>query len=348
MAAQKALVIVGANKAEVTTSHPLPTLPDDCILVKTVAIALNPADWKLLSQSPPIGALLGFDYSGTVEKIGKTVTRSFKAGDRVFGYGRGANNDRLEDGTFAEYIIVKGDLQFHIPDHLTFEEAATMGVALHTAGQGLIQNLGLPFFNEKSDEATPILIYGGSSATGAMGIQLAKLSGYTPIATCSKHNFEYVTSLGASAVFDYKDPECGSKIREYTKNSLKLAWDTISEESSALICAEALSSSGGRYGSLGPSKCPRDDVQSNMTIGTTLFGEELHLGNFTIPAMSDHLAFAKKLAVICEGLLAQKKIKPLVPRVMNGGLRGAADGLELLRKNQVSAQKLVYRVADTA
>ncbi|KAJ5953554.1 hypothetical protein N7454_000450 [Penicillium verhagenii] len=348
MAAQKAFVIVGENKAEVSTNHPLPTLPDDCILVKTVAVALNPADWKLLGRSPPKGALLGFDYSGTVEKIGKAVTRSFKAGERVFGYGRGGNNDRLEDGTFAEYIIVKGDLQLHIPDHLTFEEAATMGAALHTAGQGLIQNLGLPFSNEASDEPIPILIYGGSSATGAMGIQLAKLSGYNPIATCSKHNFEYVTSLGASAVFDYKDPECGRKIREHTNNSLKLAWDTISEESSALICAEALSSSGGRYGSLGLSKCPRDDVQSNMTIGTTLFGEELNFGDFTIPAMPDHLAFAQKHALICEGLLAQKKIKPLVPRVMNGGLRGIADGLKLLRENQVSAQKLVYRIAETA
>jgi NADPH:quinone reductase-like Zn-dependent oxidoreductase len=348
MTTQKALVIVGTNRAEVITNRPRPALPDDCILVKTVAVALNPADWKLLSQSPPVGALLGFDYSGTVQQIGKTVTQSFKIGDRVFGYGRGANSDRLEDGTFAEYIIVKGDLQIRIPEHLTFEEAATMGVALYTAGQGLIQNLGLPFPDKQSNEATPILIYGGSSATGAMGIQLARLCGYTPLTTCSKHNFDYVLSLGAAAVFDYKDPECGMKIREHTKDSLALAWDTISEESSALICAKALSSSGGLYGSLGPSKCPRDDVQSNMTIGTTLFGEELHFGDFKIPAMPDHLAFAKKLAVLCEDLLAEKKIKPLVPRVMNGGLRGAAEGLELLRQNQVSAQKLVYRVADTA
>jgi NADPH:quinone reductase-like Zn-dependent oxidoreductase len=256
-----------------------------------------------------------------LNRFGKGVTKTFKTGDRVFGYGRGANSDRLEDGTFAEYIIVKGDLQIHIPAQLTFEEAVTMGVALYTAGQGLIQNLGLPFINEESKTATPILIYGGSSATGAMGIQLAKLSGYTPLATCSKHNFDYVTSLGASAVFDYKDPECGSKIREYTENSLTVAWDTISDETSALVCARALSSSGGRYGSLGPSKCPRADVQSNMTIGTTLLGEELHFGDFKIPAMPDHLAFAKKLAVLCEDLLAEKKIKPLVPRLMNGGFK---------------------------
>ncbi|KAJ9481226.1 hypothetical protein VN97_g12266 [Penicillium thymicola] len=347
MTTQKALVIVGTNRAEVITNRPLPNLPDDCILVKTVAVALNPADWKLLSQSPPVGALLGCDYSGTVQQIGKTVTKAFKIGDRVFGYGRGANNDRLEDGTFAEFITVKGDLQFHIPDHLTCEEAATMGVALYTAGQGLIQNLGLPFMNERSSKATPILIYGGSSSTGAMGIQLARLCGYTPLATCSKHNFGYVLSLGAAAVFDYKDPECGMKIREHSKDSLTLAWDTISEDSSALICARALSSSGGRYGSLGLSKCPRNDVQSTMTIGTTLFGEELHFGDIRIPAMPDHLSFAKRFAVLCGDLLAEKKIKPLVPQVMNGGLRGAEQGLEIMRAKQISARKLVYRVADT-
>ena len=137
------------------------------------------------------------------------------------------------------------------------------------------------------------------------------------------------------------------KIREHTKDSLALAWDTISEDSSALICARALSSSGGRYGSLGPSKCPRNDVQSNMTIGTTLFGEELHFGDFRIPAMPDHLAFAKKFAVRCADLLAEKIIKPLVPKVMNGGLGGAEQGLEILRAKQISAQKLVYRIADT-
>ncbi|KAJ5654514.1 hypothetical protein N7490_001517 [Penicillium lividum] len=215
-----------------------------------------------------------------------------------------------------------------------------MGVALYTAGQGLIQNLGLPFMDEQSTEPIPILIYGGSSVTGAMGIQLAKLAGYTPIVTCSKHNFDFVKSLGAAAVFDYKDPECGKKIREYTKDSMTLAWDTISEESSALICAEALSSSGGRYGSLGPSKCPRDDVQSNMT-------RQFKSESTKIPAMPDHLAFAKKLAILSEKFLAEKKIKPLVPKVMAGGLNGIANGLQFLRENKVSAQKLVYRVADT-
>jgi NADPH:quinone reductase-like Zn-dependent oxidoreductase len=78
MTTQKALVIVGVNKAEVTTTRPIPILPDDCILVKTVAIALNPADWKLLSQSPPIGSLLGFDYSGTVEQIWKRSDEDFQ------------------------------------------------------------------------------------------------------------------------------------------------------------------------------------------------------------------------------------------------------------------------------
>lgn len=80
-----------------------------------------------------------------------------------------------ETGAFAEHILVKGDLQIKIPDNLSFEEASTLGVGISTVGQGLYQSLGLPLPNQPSKEKTPILIYGGSTATGTLAIQFAKL-----------------------------------------------------------------------------------------------------------------------------------------------------------------------------
>lgn len=91
------------------------------------------------------------------------------------------NDANPETGAFARYIISKGDLVVRIPDAVTWEEAATVGVALITVGLALYHFLPLPLpgIDEKpikeSESAAPILIYGGSTATGTIAIQFAKL-----------------------------------------------------------------------------------------------------------------------------------------------------------------------------
>ena len=71
---------------------PIPKLRDDYILVKTVAVALNPADWQTLDEAfPPrkTKTLLGCDFSGIVVEVGKNVTKDFKKGDRIAGGSHG-------------------------------------------------------------------------------------------------------------------------------------------------------------------------------------------------------------------------------------------------------------------
>lgn len=178
MTTQKAIEIVGPSSAHLTTSHPLPRLRDDYILIKTSAIALNPTDWKHIHYWPTPGALVGVDYSGTVLEVGPKVKKAFKKGDRVCGFCHGSNKLQLEDGTFAEYIAAKGDIQIKIPDAMSFEEAATLGTGILTLGQGLYQSLELPLPTSGSVEGDgkgTVLIYGGSTATGTLAIQFAKL-----------------------------------------------------------------------------------------------------------------------------------------------------------------------------
>jgi NADPH:quinone reductase-like Zn-dependent oxidoreductase len=191
---------------------------------------------------------------------------------------------------------------------------------------------------------------GGSSATGFLGIQFAKLSGYKVLTTCSPHNFDYVKSLGADAVFDYRDPECGKKINEATNNSLKLVWDTISLPASAAICAEALSSdsAGARYGTILPVKLPgREDVETVSTFMYTIFNEPFTKVGRDTPAIPEDFEFAKKFFNIAEQLLAEGKLKNHAEKVGRGGLEGALQGLEDMKNDRVSGQKLVYRVAET-
>jgi NADPH:quinone reductase-like Zn-dependent oxidoreductase len=83
-----------------------------------------------------------------------------------------------EDGAFGEYLTAKGDILMKIPDHLSFEEAATMPVGVLTNVQALYQTMGLPIPESTlgdAGERRQILIYGGSTATGMHAIQFAKL-----------------------------------------------------------------------------------------------------------------------------------------------------------------------------
>lgn len=121
------------------------------------------------------GALVGCDFAGIVEEVGKGVTKQWKKGDRIAGFAHGGNHVQHEDGAFAEYILVKGDVALPIPDNLSFEKAATLGVAFVTVGQGLYQKMELARPSRPSTEGKFILIYGGSGGMGSFGIQFAKL-----------------------------------------------------------------------------------------------------------------------------------------------------------------------------
>jgi NADPH:quinone reductase-like Zn-dependent oxidoreductase len=222
MASQKAIIITAPKQEGLVTDRALPALRDDYILVKTEAVALNPTDWKHVAFLSPPGVLVGCDYAGVVEAVGGSVKKSFKKGDRVCGFIHGANTVQPEDGAFAEYIVAKGDIQMRIPDNLSFQEAATLGVGITTVGQALYQSLKLALPTEPLTTPEPILIYGGSTATGALAIQFAQLSGYTVLTTCSPHNFGLVRRLGADKTFDYKDPSSAAAIRACTNNKLKL------------------------------------------------------------------------------------------------------------------------------
>lgn len=131
------------------------------------------------------------------------------------------NDANPETGAFARYIAVKGDLQMHIPDDVSFEAASTVGVGIGTVGYGLYHVLKLRYpGSEPKEHGETVLIYGGSTATGSLAIQFAKLrvfqmnklacnsangyrSGYNVVTTCSPHNSDYVKKLGADSVYDY-------------------------------------------------------------------------------------------------------------------------------------------------
>ncbi|KAF7551757.1 hypothetical protein G7Z17_g4813 [Cylindrodendrum hubeiense] len=349
MTTTKALVILPEEKVAGIRVVPRPKIRDDWILVKTKAVALNPADWKLIDYGlANAGSRLGCDYAGVVEEIGSKVTE-FKKGDRVAGFCHGGHRTDHETGTFAEHILAKACGQIKIPDNANFEQAATLPAAMFTCGLGLYKSLQLPLPNEPATEPFPILIHGGSTATGIWGIQFAKASGLTVVATASPHNFDYLKSLGADAVFDYRSPTCGADIRAFTKNNLKHAWDCVG--GGETICGEALSDTEpSKYGTINTTDAdilkktnPLVDG-SFVVISLDILNEPYEWQDTLVEPPLEDMVFALMFKEVTLDLLEKGSLKFINISLNHGGsgLDGVLKGLDEMRLGKVSAQKLVY------
>ncbi|KAI1209007.1 alcohol dehydrogenase [Annulohypoxylon truncatum] len=343
----KAIVAVAKGKAEIRDVEN-PPVKDGHVLVKVTAVGINPTDWKTLEWRAIPGLRIGVDYAGVVEEVGPGVTK-FKKGDRIAGIVCGGNELQPNIGTFGEYTLARADLQIKTPDNITDEQAATLGVSTVTVGQGLYKVLGLPWPTSPTPTPFPILIHGGSTATGIYGIQYAKASGLTVIATSSPRNFELLKSLGADAVFDYNSPTAGPEIRALTQNKLTLAWDCTG--SGGELVARALSDElPSRYAAIIP--VDKEVVHGinpkvegpTFHIGYDVMGEPYKWGDRVVEVKQDEVDHAVRFWETARELLESGKVRPIRTVVNQGGkgLEGVLKGLEELKNGNISAGKFVY------
>lgn len=178
---QKALKISGPGGMKIVERVRIPNLKDDEVLVQVHCVGLNPVDAKSADLSPTIGATPGCDFAGTLVRVGPAVTKSLSVGDRVCGCVFGNNPEALDNGAFAEYVVVPGSLVWKMPPtRLSFQTAATLGVGISTIGLALYHKLGLPLPSvspkpKPGDSAKHVLVYGGGTATGNLAIQTLRL-----------------------------------------------------------------------------------------------------------------------------------------------------------------------------
>ncbi|KAF7192379.1 Hps1-dma1 cluster oxidoreductase toxD [Pseudocercospora fuligena] len=338
----QAIKVTGAGHIEIEDKVPVPVPKDGEILVKIHYVALNPSDWKSIDYfgSSLIGEGVGSDYSGTVVS---SRSRDWEVGDRIAGISKGCNAFDFRDGVFAESAVVRGELAVKIPEGVGDEEAATLGIGVSTAGLGLYKEMGLPLPGSV-EFGEWVLVYGGSSATGSLAVQFAELSGAKVIATCSSRNFEFVRGLGAIEVFDYNEPGCAEKIRKRTDDQLVYVFDCIGGDLGSKICTNAIGSKGGLNCSIIPSTSyPRGDVRVNRVVAYSIFGEPFQAPGKVVPTMMEDHVFGKMFWRLPERLLAEGKIKTHPSRVGHG-LASVFEGLDGMRRGNVSGQKLVYRV----
>lgn len=175
----------------------IPVPAEDEILVKVHGASFNPADaaarngdfGKLIDVSKP--RILGVDLAGEVVETGEKA-KTFKPGDRVYSY-----LSIKENGSYAEYAVLKEKDADLIPENLSYEEAASLPLTALTAWQG-VYDLGELKENQR------ILINGATGGVGVMAIQLAKLKNAQIIGTASTETLAVLEELQISQIIDYK------------------------------------------------------------------------------------------------------------------------------------------------
>jgi NADPH:quinone reductase-like Zn-dependent oxidoreductase len=174
-----------------------PRIGDDEVLLRVHAASVHVGDWMLMTGVPlfmrlatglrrPKNPVPGTDVAGTVEAVGKDVTK-LRPGDEVFGWCTGG---------FAEFARASQDHVVPKPANLTFEQAAAVGVSATTALQQLRDE-------GKIQPGQKVLINGASGGVGTFAVQIAKAFGAEVTAVCSTRNVDMVRSIGADHVIDY-------------------------------------------------------------------------------------------------------------------------------------------------
>ena len=220
----------GGPEVLVEREVPRPTPGLTEILVRVKAAGVNPTDWKSRADGGLPGktfpAILGYDVSGVVEEVGPGVT-FYRPGDEVLGMPRFP----FLPGGYAEYVAAPSRHFVPKPERLSFEEAAGLPLAALTAWQGLVDTA-------KLRPGQRVLVHAAAGGVGHLAVQIAKSLGAYVIGTASAAKHDFVRSLGADEVIDYRgedfvevlggrpvdvvfDPIAG----EYSSRSLKVLRD---------------------------------------------------------------------------------------------------------------------------
>ncbi|KUJ67424.1 NADPH:quinone reductase [Streptomyces albus subsp. albus] len=175
------------------------------VLIRVHASGVNPVDVAVRSGAypilgePPFG--VGWDISGVVEEVGPGAR--FKPGDEVYGmpfFPRAATG-------YAEYVAAPSRQVARKPAGLDHVHAAALPLAGLTAWQGLVDAAQL-------EAGQRVLIHRAAGGVGHLAVQIAKVRGAHVIALASEPKHEFVRSLGADEVIDYRTTDYTEAVRD--------------------------------------------------------------------------------------------------------------------------------------
>jgi NADPH:quinone reductase-like Zn-dependent oxidoreductase len=343
----------------------LPKYRPNEALVKNLAVAINPTDWKHIDYKlGREGNVVGSDLAGEVVAVGDDVT-DLKVGDQVFAFVPGASYYRPDNGAFAEYSAVDPRRTFKVPAKLphddrqltpvgpvdSLEAATSFPCTLLTVATGFEYYAKIPLKHNPQYANQYFLVWGGASSLGQNAIQLAKLVGFKVIATASPHNWSNLTEIGVEKCFDYHDKDVLDQIKEYAGDDITLAFDTIVGATTSIDTYELMSKTK-------PSQMliaipfdestfreKNDYVEIKFPI-TYLAIEEVRVlgGELRDPGLLEATPATVRRV---NKILAENSnaIRHMPIRVLPNGFDSLEEALDLSRTGKVSGEKIVVRMA---
>jgi NADPH:quinone reductase-like Zn-dependent oxidoreductase len=220
-AEQLAIVQHGYGGPEVLKAETVPVLEpgDGQVLLRVVAVGVNPVDWKaregvngrLASEgrrpNPPDRVIPGSDVAGVIVKTGPGVT-DLKVGDAVAGSVGGSGPpgpSPVLNGAYSNYALASASRLVPKPRSLTFAQAAGLGTAGNTAA------LALRRLNVQAGQT--LLVTGVAGGVGSAMAQLAKAQGARVIGTATPRHEAYLKSIGVDRVIDYSQSDWNTKVQ---------------------------------------------------------------------------------------------------------------------------------------
>ena len=305
------------------------------LLIKNAALAINPIDWHHQHQPPfPLQypAILGHDIAGVVVAVGSSVV-GFQPGDRVLAHAMGMATQRTVDGGFQLYTIVPDNMTAHIPHKLTFEQAATIPLALSTAAAGLFQPdyLALEYPKlQRTPQGSTLLVLGGASNVGLNAIQLANAAGYEVITTASPKNFSLAQSVGAEQVFDYQSPSIVEDLVAALQGKKFVgAFDTIHTDGALQNCVAVVE-----------RLCDRKFVSTVWPVSPEFTENVTAKFVFATTVQNNDVGKAVYNCFLPQALEAGKFVAASKPRIVGKGLEAIQTGIDEWKKG-ISAEKIV-------
>ncbi|TCD60664.1 hypothetical protein EIP91_009724 [Steccherinum ochraceum] len=313
------------------------------VLVRIESTGLNPLEWKVQTYGVQVThypAILGADPAGVVVEVGEGVS-NLAVGDRVVFQGTYTN--RL--AAYKQYTVASAETVAKLPDNVSFDQAATIPIVAGASWAGLYgkkQQLGGAQLTPPWEEGglgkyagQPFLLFGGASSVGQIVIQLAKLSGFSPIiATASPHNAELLKSLGATHVVDRNltADKLIETVKQITSEPIQIVYDSISQKATQNAGYDILAP-GGTLIITTPRTIDEEKITEDKpvirTYGSLHREQNRELG----------IQFYRHLPKYLEsGALKLPSVE-----ILPNGLNGIPQGLERLKKGQVSGYKLIAR-----